>query len=169
LDISNKENPISISFWDGVPAAHACWVDPNRNILLTASETTGGHIMNWDISNLNDVQLLSEWAPDSSESKSAHNVFIKDNFAYISYYVFGLQIVDITDPVNPILAGFFDTYPGMDGLYNGAWGTYPFQNSCNIYISDRQTGLYVIEFDGCSGADVDDPIPPQHQNIHQTQ
>ena len=40
------------------------------------------------------------------------------------------------DPLNPVLAGFYDTYPGFEGLFNGAWGTYPFQNSCNIYISD---------------------------------
>jgi choice-of-anchor B domain-containing protein len=166
LDISNKDNPISISYWTGVPSAHACWVDPNRDLLLTASETSGGHIMNWDISDINNVQLLSEWAPDSSETKSAHNVFIKDNFAYISYYVFGLQIIDLTDPVNPTLAGFYDTFPGMVGLFNGAWGTYPFQSSCNIYISDRQTGLYVIEFDGCSGADPDDPIPPQNLLVY---
>jgi len=166
LDISNKDNPISISYWNGVPSAHACWVDPNRDLLSTASETSGGHIMNWDISDLNNVQLLSEWAPDSSETKSAHNVFIKDNFAYISYYVFGLQIIDLTDPVNPILAGYYDTYPGMNGLFNGAWGAYPFQSSCNIYISDRQLGLFVIEFDGCSGADPEDPVPPQNLSVY---
>lgn len=166
IDISNKSNPHSIGFWNDVPASHACWVDPNNDILVTASETTGGHVMNWDITNLDNIQLLSEWAPDSSETKSAHNIFIRDNFAYISYYVFGLQILDISTPSQPILTGYYDTYPGMDGLFNGAWGTYPFQQSCNIYISDRQTGLYVIEFEGCLGADPEDPIPPQNVEIY---
>ena len=35
-----------------------------------------------------------------------------------------------------------------------------FNYSCNIYISDRQTGLYVVNFDGCIGADPLDPMPP---------
>ena len=166
LDISDKSNPYSIGFFEDVPAAHACWVDPLNDVLVTASETTGGHIMNWDISNLNDIQLISEWAPDSSESKSAHNVFIRDNYAYISYYVFGLQILDITNPTEPQLAGYYDTYPGMDGLFNGAWGTYPYQPSCNIYISDRQTGLYVIKFEDCLGVDPEDPIPPQNFTVY---
>ena len=166
LDISNKSNPYSIGFWEDVPAAHACWVESENDVLITASETAGGHIMNWDISNLNDIQLISEWAPDSSEEKSAHNIFIREDYAYISYYVFGLQILDISNITEPILAGYYDTYPGMDGLFNGAWGTYPFQPSCNIYISDRQTGLYIIEFEGCIGADPEDPRPPQNLTVY---
>ena len=161
IDVSDKHNPYTENYWTNVPSAHACWVSEDGETIATASETQGGHIMIWDVSELDNVELLSEWAPEGSEEKSAHNVFIKGDYLYISYYVYGLQIVDISNPSTPELAGYYDTYPGNEGLFNGAWGTYPFQMSCNIYISDRETGLYVIHFTGCTGADPYDPLPPQ--------
>lgn len=166
INVSDKHNPYTEAYWTNVPSVHACWVTDDGETVVTASETQGGHIMIWDVSELEDVELLSEWAPEGSEEKSAHNVFIRDEYLYISYYVFGLQIVDISNPMEPELAGFYDTYPGDEGLYNGAWGTYPFQISCNIYISDRETGLYVVQFTGCTGADPDDPLPPQDVNAY---
>ena len=32
-----------------------------------------------------------------------------------------------------------------ESIYNGAWGTYPFFGSDNVIISDRRTGLYVVD------------------------
>jgi hypothetical protein len=44
--------------------------------------------------------------------------------------------------------GYFDTYPGSDtDSFSGCWGVYPFAPSGNIYISDRDSGLYVVAFD----------------------
>ena len=66
----------------------------------------------------------------------------------MSYYIFGLQIIDISDPYDLILAGFYDTYRQTGDLYtyDGAWGTYPYFNSDKIVVSDRQSGLYVVDF-----------------------
>ena len=166
ININDKSNPYSVGSWENVPSAHACWVDPNNDNLMTASETIGGHVMSWDISNINNIELISEWAPDSSELKSAHNIFIRDNYAYVSYYVFGLQILNIENPEQPLLAGYYDTYPGMEGLFSGAWGVYPYQPSCNIYITDRQNGLFVVKFQECLGVDPDDPISPQNLSVY---
>ena len=87
---------------------------------------------------------------------------MRDNYIYASHYVFGLQVIDITDPYNPVLAGYYDTYPGSGGLYEGAWGAYPFTESCYTYISDMNGGLFVVHFAGCAGADDDDPRPPDN-------
>ena len=44
-------------------------------------------------------------------------------------------------------AGFFDTYPYSGaGLFDGAWGTFPYFDSNRIIVSDRSNGLFVIEF-----------------------
>ena len=162
IDISDPYNPQTINYWTDVPSAHACWTTEDGMSLVTASETGSGHIMIWDVEDINNVNLLSEWTPEGGEWDSAHNVFIRDQYAYISYYRFGLQIIDITDPSVPVLAGYYDTFLNDDegGLYSGAWGAYPYQQSCNIYISDRSTGLYVVSFEGCTGADPLDPMPP---------
>ena len=32
-----------------------------------------------------------------------------------------------------------------ESIYNGAWGAYPFFGSDNVLVSDRRTGLYVVD------------------------
>ena len=66
--------------------------------------------MSWDVSDLNNITYLDEWLPEGAENYSVHNVFVRDNYLYMSYYIFGLQIIDISDPSNLMLAGFYDTY-----------------------------------------------------------
>ena len=149
FDISDKTNPTLITEWGGIPKAHACWVSEDSNFLFTASETSGGYLMSWDVSDLNNITYLDEWLPEGAENYSVHNVFVRDNYLYMSYYIFGLQIIDISDPSNLMLAGFYDTYRQTGDLYtyDGAWGTYPYFNSEKIVISDRQTGLHVVSFE----------------------
>ena len=148
FDISDKTNPEFITQWDGIASSHACWVSEDGHTLFTASETTGGHIMSWDVSSLDNVEFLDEWMPFGGENYSAHNIFVKDNYLFISYYLYGLQVLDITDPENLIHVGAYDTYlQNSSYIYNGAWGVYPYLPSGKILISDRQTGLYVLDFE----------------------
>ena len=108
----------------------------------------------WDIQDFNNINLVSEWTAADAENLTVHNVFVRDNYLYCSYYVFGLQIVDISDPYQPFLAGYFDSYLGENELFGGNWGIYPFTESCNIYISDRSNGLSVVDFPDC-GTDLE--------------
>lgn len=57
-------------------------------------------------------------------------------------------MLDISDPTQPIMAGNYDTFASNSGTYNGAWGCYPFLPSGKILISDMETGLYVLNFNG---------------------
>ena len=66
-------------------------VSEDSQTVFTGSETTGGHIMSWDVSDLSNVEFLDAWLPDGGENGSAHNVFVLDDMLYISYYIYGLQ------------------------------------------------------------------------------
>ena len=149
FDISDKTNPQLIHEWNGIPSSHACWVGDNGNTLFTGSETAGGHIMSWDVSAIEsgNVNLLDEWLPPNGEIWSTHNLFVKGNHLYISYYVYGLQILDISDPTNMESAGYYDTLEETEGMsiYSGVWGAFPFFNSNRTIISDRVNGLYILE------------------------
>ena len=93
----------------------------------------------------------------------AHNAYIKRDYAYISHYESGLKVVDISDPNNITEVGYYDTYPqGETPNFHGAWGTYPFFSSGKILISDIETGLYVVYFEGAAEADALDPNPPKN-------
>ena len=116
--------------------------------------------MSWDVSDLSNVEFLDAWLPDGGENWSALNVFVLDDMLYISYYIYGLQVLDITDPSNLELVAFYDTFDQeTDYIYTGAWGAFPYFGSDNVLISDRVTGLYVVDVEGA----VDD----QHGDINQ--
>ena len=147
IDISDKSNPELIISWGGIPSSHACWVSDDGHTLFSASETSYGHILSWDVSNLFNINLLDEWYPELGEEWSVHNIFYKNGFIFASHYAFGLQIVDVRNPYEMQTAGFFDTYPYSGaGLFDGAWGAFPYFNSNRIIVSDRSLGLFVIEF-----------------------
>jgi len=91
-----------------------------------------------------------------NEFSIAHNLMIKDDLVYISYYQDGLQVFDISNPVNPIQVAYYDTYmPENTGGYAGAWGIYAFLPSGNILISDVQSGLFVLEMNLVQEQEID--------------
>jgi len=122
---------------------HNAWATEDGNFLMTTEETTGKTVKLFDIRNLNNVPITSEYI---GSSNLAHNAHIKGDFAYISHYGDGLVILDISDPFNMFEAGFYDTSPSTGG-FNGAWGAFPFFPSGKILISDIQRGLFVFNFD----------------------
>ena len=115
---------------------------------MFADENHGYDIKVVDASDVSNLSITSLINSNVDINSIAHNVMIKDEFLYLSYYHDGLQIFDISDPSNPIKAGYYDTYLNNDhNGYAGAWGVYCYLPSGNILISDVQTGLYVLQFD----------------------
>lgn len=131
-------------------STHNAWLTDDGRYCLTTDETSGGHIRVFDVADPFNPTQVGEWIHPEVPSSSVHNVTIKDGYAYIAWYVNGLEILDLTDPTQPVRAGSYDTYPGSSGLYAGAWGVYPYARSGNIYVSDISSGLYVLSFEGNS-------------------
>jgi choice-of-anchor B domain-containing protein len=95
-------------------------------------------------SNLTKPEHIGQWT--GSTRAIDHNGFVRGNRYYLSNYERGLTVLDITDPINPIEIGFFDTFtPSNNANYNGAWGAYPFLPSGNILVSDIDSGLYILK------------------------
>ncbi len=128
---------------------HNAWVNKENTTVFTTDEKADGSVAAYDITNLSDIRLLDEYRPISSlNTKSIpHNVHVIDNYLSISSYSDGLRVVDASDAANLIEVANYDTYPGPDGGFNGAWGAYPYLPSGLTLISDRFTGLYVLEVD----------------------
>lgn len=79
------------------------------------------------------------------ENYTIHNLYIIENYAYVSFYGAGLRIYDVTDPTIPSLIYEYDTNGQSSGL--GAFGVYPFATSGNIYVSDVEYGLFIFKGD----------------------
>ena len=126
---------------------HSGW--KKDSIYLMADENGGLSLKVIDVSDLNNLQVIALFNSGVLPSPAVpHNLIIRDNFVYVSYYCDGLQVFDISNPNNPIKAGYYDTYPSIYcSGFKGNWGVDPLLPSEIILVSDVQSGLFVLEFD----------------------
>ena len=154
IDVTNKAAPFEI---DSVTYpnqfTHNVALTDSGNYAFTTDENLGGHIRIWDVSNLSSVTQVAEYEARPDDQIMVHNVFIRGDHAFISYYTEGVVVLDITDPTQPCEIGYYDTdpIPILPGhtdadVGRGVWGVYPFTTSGQIYASDIQRGLFVLDF-----------------------
>jgi len=83
-----------------------------------------------------------------------HNPLVAGELAFVSWYAAGVQAIDLSDPYAPQRAGQF-VPTGEDAVPRGLLGSYPVQ-MCSypilrdglFYVSDSQSGLYVLRYTG---------------------
>lgn len=133
---------------------HSSWITDDGQYAIYAEEVpTGNPIVVVDLANVGTGTDLTKVTTfqDNLELTGAntpHNPFIKGDTLIISYYEDGVKAYDISDPTNPKLLAYYDTYPDNVGSYNGyngCWGVYPYLPSGHIIASDRSYGLYVLK------------------------
>ncbi|MEM6966332.1 MAG: choice-of-anchor B family protein [Bacteroidota bacterium] len=136
---------------------HSSWLTEDGKHILFAEEIDRGLPLGIaDLSLVNDgsIEVKNYFQfpliTDDDVANTPHNPFIRGNYAFVSYYEDGVQIFDLTDPENPVLAGYYDTFPNNTNYagYFGNWGVYPFLPSGIIIASDRKYGLFTLNFLG---------------------
>ena len=152
MDVTDKSNPVSISTASSPNAAyiHQGWLtddqryfyqDDESDVVRGNVETT--RTLVWDLTDLEDPILVNEFM--GSMPASAHNLYIKDDMVYQANYRYGLHVLDISDPENPVEVGYFDTAPTMEGPgFSGAWSTYPFFESGTVMITSLREGVFFL-------------------------
>ena len=126
---------------------HSGWLSENGTTYVMMDENHGYDVKILDVSDFNNITVMSTFNAGTNPQCMAHNGIIKGDLLYISYYHDGLRIFDISDPYNPNQIIFYDTYlPNSYNSYKGAWGVYPNLSSGNIIVSDMQTGLYILDY-----------------------
>ena len=149
-DFNDPENPILLGSMTNYPQSgynHSGWLDQTGHYYYLADETHGTDIKVVDVCDNSDISVTQTFdAEAEAETSIVHNLIVHCNLLYTSYYYDGLQVFDISDPLQPVRIAYYDTYDGPDDdFFKGAWGIYPFLPSGNILLSDMQTGLYVFE------------------------
>lgn len=145
-DVSDPVQPVMLAS-QRTPYAftHNTWLSDDGNVIFTTDERANGPVGAYDISDLNNIQYLDEFRPVATLGRSVipHNVHVWRDWLIISYYTDGGIVVDASRPNNLIEVGNFDTFLGIDGGFDGAWGAYPFLPSGNVLVTDISNGLYV--------------------------
>ena len=128
---------------------HNAWASADGQTVFTTDEVINASVAAYDISDPSDIVLLDEYRPLSSLNTETipHNVHVYNDYLSVSYYTDGLRVVDASEPDNLVEVANYDTWSGPNGGFNGDWGAYPFLPSGLTLVSDRSTGLYVIDVD----------------------
>jgi choice-of-anchor B domain-containing protein len=152
-DVTDRANPVHLSTASSPNAAyiHQGWLtddhryfyqDDESDVVRGNVETTRTLI--WDLTDLEDPVLATQFM--GSMPASAHNLYLKDGYAYQANYRYGMHVLDIADPENPVEVGYFDTSPYHEGPgFSGAWSTYPFFESGTVLVTSLQEGLFLLK------------------------
>lgn len=151
VDISDKTNPtlIGLITYEG-DNTHSCYTSEDGNYLFLADELDGLPARIFDISDLQNPIEVAQYS--ANLTSLVHNPYIRGDFAFISHNTEGLRVVDIADPELPVEVGFYDTWDGASGGFNGLWSACPFFPSGKIIGANRHDGLYVWEFNNTKAA-----------------
>ncbi len=152
-DVTDKDNPLTLATteYPNQNYTHQGWLSEDHNYFYMNDEldemnnaVSHTRTLIWDVQDLEDPSLAREYFLDSKASD--HNLYIRGNFMYQSNYQAGLRILDISDPLNPIEVGHFDTAPYAEDApgFGGSWSNYPFFRSGIIAVSSRNEGLFLL-------------------------
>lgn len=172
VNVSNKSNPVRIKTFtypapsSGDAGTHNVWVSEDSKFIFTTDEVapSGQNILRVhdarDYDNI-IVNAATYKSPVGSQNAVVHNAYVRGQHIIMSYYTQGVKVVDISEPLDPVEVGAYNTYGSTTaGGYNGCWGVFPFYPSGKIIASDingvgNSTGkLSVIEFNNARAGTV---------------
>jgi len=162
VDVSDPAKPVDevLFLREGPSAVHNIWPTQDGSHVLTTDERPGGHVRIYDVRDPSDVVEVAAF--QTTDKHIVHNVHVRGDFAYVSYYVDGLYVLDLSDPADPQVVGWYDSYtldldtghshdtaiPSEEHthdsrLYDGAWGVWPF--GTYLALGDMQRGLILLD------------------------
>jgi hypothetical protein len=158
IDVTDPGNPVVLNRWlhergEGhhpIRYHHeAQFLDGDRSVVLLTDEDMhngcgdAGGITALRVSeDLTQVEELSEWfipADTPAPVCSVHVFSSQGSLVFLGSYNAGLQVVDYSDPANPVQAGY-SIQPGTS-----AWGATV--HGEHVYVGDMARGLDVFEVD----------------------
>lgn len=151
-DVSDKANPIAVSraSYPSVGYSHQGWLSDDHRFFYLNDEldelngTERTRTMIWDVSDLDDPQLIAEHM--GTQESSDHNLYIVGNLMYQSNYRSGLRILDISTPEAPTEVAYFDTvaYGDNSAGMGGSWSNYPFFSNGVVIVTSGNEGLFLV-------------------------
>ncbi|NIR50753.1 choice-of-anchor B family protein, partial [candidate division KSB1 bacterium] len=154
-DVTDPSNPTLLGAINApfIRSHHSGWPTADGRFLFLCDELAANRqnridqpdLSIWDISDFSNPELVARFTDPSAR---IHNLYIIDDYAYVSYYAAGFRVFDVSEVTNIVLVDEFDTSPSISGraIFGGAFGVYPFAPSGNIYVSDTENGLFIFAF-----------------------
>jgi len=162
-DVSNLGNPelrITLTGISGISRGHTFTPTPDGRYVIAESEYQYAPLRIFDLQPalsgdvMNIRNPISAWG--AHWEHLVHNHEVRWPFVFVSGYMDGLQVFEMTDPSNPQTVAFYDTYLGQlnqanPGVMRGSFGVDVRNEDGLIVVSDMTTGLWTFRMDGFQG------------------
>jgi choice-of-anchor B domain-containing protein len=155
-DVSNKENPVTISIesYAGSSYIHQGWLTEDHRYFFMNDEGDerefgqNTRTYTWNVEDLENPEMIGFY--EHNTLAIDHNLYIKNNFMYQANYTAGLRILDVSNPLPEHIrtTGFFDTTPDDENPgFRGLWSVYPWLSGNKVIVSDMYNGLFILRFE----------------------
>jgi len=140
---------LSRTGYSGSAYTHQVWLSEDQRYLFVNDEvdeieqSSRTHLRIFDVGSLDDPSLAAHYyAPTLSID---HNNYVHGSWLFQTNYTAGLRILDITDPLNPVEAAYFDTQPQQDSAkFEGTWSNFRLPSGRTL-LSDIDDGLFIVK------------------------
>ena len=119
--------------------SHNSWLSDDSKYMFTTDEVNNSYLTCYNIEDLQNIELIDKIQSNPGSNSVVHNTYFKDDYCFTSWYKDGYTIVDASRKHNLIQVGNYDTFNGIGGGTDGAWGVYPYLPSGNILITNIDT------------------------------
>jgi hypothetical protein len=146
----------------GGQLSHDSYMSPDQTKLFVTNEGDhwAGHMTGRNMGStlpplnnqvLQEPPVIGTYHQQASLPEPMHSIRGLGMAAFVSHWTAGLHLIDIsTNPGGldyPLMASF-DTSPLTNNRAgDGAWDSYPYQDSGVVYVSDSELGLFVLRVD----------------------
>ncbi len=149
LSVADPARPYELGRYDYPGAfSHSVEVSEDGRTAYVTDEIFSapyGGLRVLDVSDPSDIREVGAWECPGSDA-SIHNLFRLGDLLYVSYYMCGVRILDISDPRAPVEIAHADV-DGASGGLTGFWGVYPAVRGADtlVYASHMDRGALVFE------------------------
>ena len=155
IDLSGLPNSVERVYADNefIRTSHNIFIDEdNARLYSIAGNNSNGNyaVVVLDIQEPANPQFLGQYTNSQMTVNGTHDLYVKDNIAYINGGNSGLRIVDFTDASAPVVIGSLTEYP-QSGYNHAGWldeeGRY-------YYMLDETHGTDIKTLDVCDAGDI---------------
>ena len=156
VDFNIPAAPQLLGTWDDTPAnaSHSNWTTTinGRKIAVHGEEAYGAHVDLVDIDPVSPNFMKPFASYKTRDHVSVHNIMVFGTKAYITYYQDGVRVLDISNPEEPVLAGYFNTWDPQGPTSSSAF----FESAVGIdvdvarkliFVADSPRGLLILRDD----------------------
>jgi hypothetical protein len=155
VDFTDPAQPKRLGHWQSPRRrSHSSWVTTvgGRRIAVHGDETYGAHmtVLDVDPTSPQFMQPLSEY--ETRPYVSIHNFTGVGTKTYFTHYQDGVRVIDLANPAQPALAGYYNTWDPGDptaptNFYAGAIGLDVDTARKLVFVADTHRGLLILRDD----------------------